>query len=423
MQVLNPSLFSNIFLGIRGFHMEKILISCCGNYLKECGVENVFMESDVFGPGVAQLVVSGSNYIREKKGMMILAEILQQLQFQQYNQKHPISEVDYDNIKHFRSNLSNTSPNESHNWDLHESNMRKLINQYETFTKDSGEKSAQFAFWHVFLNDVVSVLTKLVRSHREADWDLHLSATRCAIPLFFFFNRTNYKRWVLLYFEHCLAMKCKFPELWDQFSEGKFVFHQTKRKGSGIPMDQALEKQYNKPAKGPSGIIGFTRRKEAVCKWNIIKHEKFLYTQTLSEICQLKTEDQYSLHHEFSETATQDEREAVAKMIQFVEERGNPFDVSSTKMKNLSSGEQLDPKLVDFRIKCTIKGEEEYQKFKEERLEKKSVKLFDLIPKLVMENGSKQQKKRKIDVNKLTVEFMRQVDITRTRNYHLRELL
>ena len=41
--------------------------------------------------------------------------------------------------------------------------MRKLSNQYETLTKDSGEKSAQFAFWHVFLNDVVSVLINLVR--------------------------------------------------------------------------------------------------------------------------------------------------------------------------------------------------------------------------------------------------------------------
>ena len=163
-------------------------------------------------------------------------------------------------------------------------------------------------------------------------------------------------------------------------------------------MDQALEKQYNKPGKGPLGIIGFTRRKEALCKWNIIKHEKFLYTQALSKIWQLKTEDQCSLHHEFSETATQEEREAVAKMIQFIEERGSLFDVSSTEMKNLSSGEQFDQKLVDFRIKFTTKGEEEYQKFKEERLEKKSVKPFDLIPKLVMKNGSKQQKKRKIDV-------------------------
>ena len=45
-------------------------------------------------------------------------------------------------------------------------------------------------------------------------------------------------------------------------------------------------------------------------------------------------------------------------MIQFIEERGNPFDVSSTEMKNLSSGEQVDPKLVDFRMKCTARGEE-----------------------------------------------------------------
>ena len=122
LQLLNPSRFSNIFLGIGGLHMEKILISFWGSYLKECEVENVFVESDVLGPGVVQSVMSGSNYIRGKKGMVILAETLQQLQFQQYNQKHPISEVDYDNIKHFQSILSNTSPNESHNWDLHKNN-------------------------------------------------------------------------------------------------------------------------------------------------------------------------------------------------------------------------------------------------------------------------------------------------------------
>ena len=106
LQLLNPSLFSNIFLGIGRFHMEKILISCCGSYLKECGVENVFVESDVFA-SVVQLLMS---------------------------------EVDSDNIKHFQSILPNTSPNESHNWDLQENNMHKLVSQYETFTKDSGEE-------------------------------------------------------------------------------------------------------------------------------------------------------------------------------------------------------------------------------------------------------------------------------------------
>ena len=36
------------------------------------------------------------------------------------------------------------------------------------------------------------------------------------------------------------------------------------RKDSAIPMDQALEKAYSKPAKSFAGIIGFARRKETV---------------------------------------------------------------------------------------------------------------------------------------------------------------
>ena len=421
LQLLNPILFSNIFLGLGGFHMEKILISCCGSYLKGCGIENVFVENDVFGPGVVQSVMSGGHYVRGKKGMMMLAETLQQLQFKEFNRLHTISDENSDHIKAFQDMLACAPLKENVEWEFYERKMQ-FIDQFEIFNTDLPEKSNQFAFWHVFLNHVVSVLIDLTRSHREGNWDLHLSATRRAIPLFFFFNRTNYKRWVPLYFEDCMAKKHDFPELWEHFCNGKFVVHQTKRKGSGIPMDQALEKQYNKPAKGPSGVIGFTRRKEAVCKWNIIKHEKFLYNESLSRICQLETGDQYTLHHEFSESATKMETEAVIKMTEFINERGNPFDASSTEMKNLSSGEQLNKKLVEFRIKCIVRGEKEYQKFKEERLDKKTVKLFDTISKVVMECGNKRPKKH-LDVSKATVQFMRQIDIARTRSYDLKKLL
>ena len=36
---------------------------------------------------------------------------------------------------------------------------------------------------------------------------------------------------------------------------GGFVLSQATRRGSAIPMDQALEKQCNEPAKGHSSII------------------------------------------------------------------------------------------------------------------------------------------------------------------------
>ena len=55
---------------------------------------------------------------------------------------------------------------------------------------------------------------------------------------------------------------------------GNFVVNLSMRAGNSIAMDQALEKSYNKPVKGHGGIIGFTRRKEAVIQYDIIKHEK-----------------------------------------------------------------------------------------------------------------------------------------------------
>ena len=70
---------------------------------------------------------------------------------------------------------------------------------------------------------------------------MHLSAVRRAIPLFFFSNHINYKRWVTLYFEDCMALKRRFPDLWENCNDG-FVAYQTLSKGNGIPMNQALEK-------------------------------------------------------------------------------------------------------------------------------------------------------------------------------------
>lgn len=46
------------------------------------------------------------------------------------------------------------------------------------------------------------------------------------------------------------------------------------KKGSGVPFDQALEQCYNWPAKVSGGIIGVTRKKDAVALWGIINHKK-----------------------------------------------------------------------------------------------------------------------------------------------------
>ena len=61
-----------------------------------------------------------------------------------------------------------------------------------------------------------------------------------------------------------LNLQNNFPRLHASFLQGDFVVHHTVRRDSAVPMDQALEMAYNKPAKGPGGVIGFTRQKESV---------------------------------------------------------------------------------------------------------------------------------------------------------------
>ena len=50
-----------------------------------------------------------------------------------------------------------------------------------------------------------------------------------------------------------------------------------------------------------AGIIDISRRKDVVCKWSIIKHEKARYKNFLREwSCLNSDDDEYAAHHESS---------------------------------------------------------------------------------------------------------------------------
>ena len=179
-------------------------------------------------------------------------------------------------------------------------NIVMKSSEFEVFQTNGEKARNQFAFWNGFIKRIYPVLQDLTRSHREGNWPLHLSAVQCALPLSFAFDRTNCKRWLPLYFEDCLSLPERYPSIHENFLQGEFVVKLTKRKGSAVPVDQALESKYNKQAKSSSGIIRITRRKEVVCKWGLIKHEKANYSNFLRKISGVDHKDEYSLHHEFS---------------------------------------------------------------------------------------------------------------------------
>ena len=48
--------------------------------MEESGVESVFIENDMFGPGVVKTVMNGGHYVRDKRGMGLISEALHRLQ-------------------------------------------------------------------------------------------------------------------------------------------------------------------------------------------------------------------------------------------------------------------------------------------------------------------------------------------------------
>ena len=84
LQLLDQDRFDNIFLSLGGFHMEKVMIACCGKYLEETGFDTIFVENQVYGPDIVKSVMNGGHYVRSIHGMAIISEALHTLQMNQF---------------------------------------------------------------------------------------------------------------------------------------------------------------------------------------------------------------------------------------------------------------------------------------------------------------------------------------------------
>ena len=110
----------------------------------------------------------------------------------------------------------------------------------------------------------------LIKSDREGDWGLHLVCVEKLLPLFASFDSSNYLRWCTVYLEDMKQLPEYAPEIHQQFMLGNFVVKHTPGKFKAVAADMALEQSINRSQKSTSGIIGSTKRKTNVTRWEII---------------------------------------------------------------------------------------------------------------------------------------------------------
>ncbi len=257
-------------------------------------------------------------------------------------------------------------------------------------------------------------------SLRSGDWMLYISAMERATSLFFFFGRTNYCRWTPLFLQDCYQLKEKFPLLYDSYINGGFVVNTTK-KGSGVPFDQALEQCYNRPAKVSGGIIGVTRKKDAVALWGIIKHKKDLYVDLLKKKNDVQGE--LSLHHAFNSSTATTIIGMVRDIEQYLLKVCSPLQDQAV-LKNILTGEIVTNVKIDKLICCLKEGSDACAKFINDRLRIKSSSIHSTIskikfrpPKITLNLNSK------ADIKSETIKALMYIEYGCHRGFTVEELL
>ena len=423
LQFLNPVEFKNIFLGLGGFHMEKIVLACCGQFLKFIGARDIFVINEICGPVVTDnKVMTGGHYKNSRQGTRLLSAAMETIRFEKFVSQLP-SENQHKlntNIEDLHREMEESPDTIRMNWNDTKKHLDEdLFCLFKHYIQDGERNNDKFKYWNIFLDIIMPVLIDLTRSFREGNWMLHLSAVRRAMPLSFAFGHINYCRWVPSYYEDCLNLKNNFPWLHASFLQGDFVVHHTVRRGNAVPMDQALEMAYNKPAKGPGGVIGFTKQKESVAKWNINKHEKSKILSLLDDICDMEANDEYSIHYEFSDAVTARDENNVDILKSFLSKKADLFELGD--LSNVVSGNVLKKEESQFLLSCYENGEKLYKKYRQDRMVDKSAKLFDRIQKPKILNVK--VKEPKVDLQAETLALVRVVDVARGQGYDVKELL
>ena len=400
LQLLNSTKFKNIFLGLGGFHMEKVLLKSIGQYLSKAGVRNIFVQTELYGSGVTDgKIMTGGHYVLSQEAFRILYEAVSRLRLSKFEEQDTAATMNYNQLISV-ANKDALTFNENEirqRWYItgeHEE-YDKFRDRFGQFVSKGSIASENFKYWNVFLDIIMPTFTDLMQSFQQGHWDMHLSALRRAVVLFFAFGHINYNRWTPVYYEECLKLPLLFPNLHASFISEGFVAHHTTRKGSGVPFDQALESAYNKPAKGPGGVIGISRKKEAVLKWNLIKHEKAKYTRFINDICNYVEKDEYSLHHEFSTITTTKDEQSVPTVCGFFRKRGDIF--AGENLTNFVTGEVLDASTKEFFLGCIDRGDKLYNDFRDTQIVKKTSALLDRISKAGIpkaKSGKYRQKER-----------------------------
>ncbi|XP_041466296.1 uncharacterized protein LOC121416845 [Lytechinus variegatus] len=361
----NDLYHKRIIIRLGAFHTALSMLACVGKRFGDAGLENLMIESNIVAQGSINGVLSGHHYNRSIRAHKCIVEALERLRWQAY--MNSLSDVEYASTYEILSKLQSDFPTFSFTEFVQGEDYQAMVSSYRSFVEQRSAQDPTFALWSSYI-EMVEVILLFLRGTRQGDWQLHLSSIRSFLPWFFAYDRTNYARYLPVYWHEMNELPNSHPLIHEAFMEGKFVVHrQTDHGFCGVACDQTIEQTCNRDTKTKGGMIGFTRNKGAVARWILSQQER----SAISKQCEkMAGKDDTSAVKKDLLLANMEKFERdVRAVVETVESMINPFQENNEELLHIASGTIASSEVCKDYTEAYASGDEAFKAFSEECLQ------------------------------------------------------
>ena len=255
--------------------------------------------------------------------------------------------------------------------------------KFQVFIEECESKSELCQYWGVF-QQMVLIINHIISSDCEGNFALHMATVENSLPIFRESDSLNYLRYGSFYLESTKLLQNVHPEIFQRLLQGQFVVKDHTGFFNAVAPDMKLEQTIQRASKSKGGIVGNTRNSAIVVEWQLIFHEILLISNNLRALTNDSSMDHSesaAVHHDLVGKKAEHLNKNVAKLLDFVSSRGNPFIIEAPgiKLHNFVTKELADDEVSSHLCQALHNGNKFYQEFRKEHFVEKKKKLSATI--------------------------------------------
>ena len=395
LQWHRPRECENLIIMLGGFHTQMNFVKVIGHFMEDSGLSDIWVESTVFGQGVAENILKGKQLNRAFRAHKMTYEALWiifwplLLDWCEAND-YEINTESIDNLAYQLVEAVDSSDNEDiEDTVQHLSEELKSLKDALTSFDEEHADVPSVLFWRQYM-EMVAILLRFTRAIRDGNWKLYISTFADMLPWFAASDHINYTRWDLIFLADMQQLAETAPVVDEGFLKGDFVVKESAHRFNQIPDDQGLE-HYNKNAKVLGGFIGIAKAESAMYRWGLTFNERSRLVDDTRKMFGMLNDDDLDddwSHKESKPARIKRDAKDVEQLIRQFERYSIFYPADRDELIGLTTGDVATDEIKLNMANAYSKGQRVIIEIIQERLADKTVSFHAPLKKLQLKSMS-----------------------------------